>query len=162
MAVIIAGEIESSEVIEVLEKFEEKILTKVRIEVERFKIKSLSFHKYFFKNPETWKMDERPFSKPIEPLATSSFETVNFPCDNEKTSNGIASIGWRGPHINSVEELISLDLIFTYLTDSSVSTLQSHFIQKNSLCNRVNIPETFYISISCIFFIKKHNFFTCR
>jgi Zn-dependent M16 (insulinase) family peptidase len=82
-------------------------------------------------------MNERPFSKPIEPIVTSSFETVNFPCDNEKTSNGIASIGWRGPHINNVEELISLDLIFSYLTDSSVSTLQSHFIHKNSLCNRV-------------------------
>jgi hypothetical protein len=31
MAVIIAGEIESNEVIEVLEKFEEKILTKVNL-----------------------------------------------------------------------------------------------------------------------------------
>lgn len=82
-------------------------------------------------------MNERPFSKPIEALSTSSIETVTFPCDDEKSTNGIASIGWRGPHISNVEEMIALDLIFTYLTDSSVSTLQSHFIQKNSVCNRV-------------------------
>ena len=82
-------------------------------------------------------MNERPFSKPIASLSGNNLEVVQFPCDDEKTTNGITTIGWRGPNINNIEELVALDLLFTYLTDSSVSTLQSHFIHKNSICNRV-------------------------
>jgi Zn-dependent M16 (insulinase) family peptidase len=83
-------------------------------------------------------LSKKPFSTPIEPLTKSHEEVVFFPCDEEKSSNGIVSIGWRGPHISDLEELFAIDILFAYLTESSISPLQSYFIQKNSLCSRVN------------------------
>ena len=93
---------------------------------------------YFLKNPESWKLKEKPFTRSIEPVAKSIEEVVFFPCDDEKVSNGITSIGWRGPHISQMQEIVALDLLFTYLTESSISPFGAHFIQKNSICNKVS------------------------
>jgi Zn-dependent M16 (insulinase) family peptidase len=65
-------------------------------------------------------------------------QTVHFPCDSEANSNGIVSIGWRGPQIVEMRLLIALDLLFYYLTDSSISPLQAHFIQANAYCNKIS------------------------
>lgn len=128
IAIVVAGEISAQEVIQVVEKFEEKIFTK---------------------KPETWKLDFKPFSNPIAPLMnTNIHETVYFPVDNEKTSNGLVSIGWRGPTINSFEELIALDVLLGYLTESSISPMASYFIEKNSICSRVKIFYCFSLNIN--------------
>lgn len=117
MAIIVAGQIDSDEIIKVLEKFEEKILAN---------------------NPDLMKLNERPFSGPIDPLTASSIQTVYFPCDEEKNSNGIVAIGWRGPRITDLKEVIAIDLLFSYLTDSTISPVQSYFINNKSYCSKIN------------------------
>jgi Zn-dependent M16 (insulinase) family peptidase len=117
MAVIIAGQIEASEIISVLEKFEKKILAK---------------------NLKTLKLNERPFTTPITALGGDIQETVYFPCDEEKSCNGLVSIAWRGPHISDLRLIVALDLLLYYLTDSSISPLESHFINKQSYCSKVS------------------------
>jgi Zn-dependent M16 (insulinase) family peptidase len=70
-------------------------------------------------------------------LTANIEETVYFPCDEEVNSNGIVAVSWRGPHITDMKQLIALDLLLSYLTDSTISPLQAHFIVKNSYCNKV-------------------------
>ena len=95
--------------------------------------------KYYFRIlGEFSKLNERTFSGPIEPLTASQTETVYFPCDEEKNANGVVAIGWRGPNISDLRELIALDLLFSYLTDSTVSLVQSHFINNKSYCSKVS------------------------
>lgn len=92
------------------------------------------------------KIDEKPFSKPIGPLTQSVEETVYFPCDDEKNTNAIVSIGWRGPKISDLTDMVAVDLFFSYLTDSSISPVQAHFITDNSYCSIVrNIIHSFKI-----------------
>lgn len=79
----------------------------------------------------------RPFSRPISPLTGNIDQIVYFPSDSEANTNGIVSVSWRGPHITQTRELIAFDLLFYYLADSSISPLQSHFIQANSYCNKI-------------------------
>lgn len=117
MALIIAGQIDAEEIIEVLEKFEEKIL---------------------MNNPSQIKLNERPFTGLIDQLTQSITENVYFPCDDEKSSNGIVAIGWRGPHITDLRQLIALDLFFSYLTDSTISPVQSYFINSKSYCSKIS------------------------
>jgi Zn-dependent M16 (insulinase) family peptidase len=45
---------------------------------------------------------------------------------------------WRGPQIDKMRELIALDVLFYYLTDSSISPLHAHFINIKSYCNRIS------------------------
>lgn len=90
------------------------------------------------KNPERIRLSERPFSNPVSCLNENIIETVYFPCDEEKNTNGIVSLAYRGPDITDIRLMISLDLLFYYLVDSSISPVQSHFISKNSYCNKVN------------------------
>lgn len=68
-----------------------------------------------------------------------------FPCDSEASTNGIVSVNWRGPHISHLRELIAFDLLFYYLANSSISPLQSHFIQANSYCNKIEYKIYEYI-----------------
>lgn len=117
MAIIIAGQIDPNEIIQVLEKFEEKIL---------------------LNNPEMIKLNERPFTSPIDQLSGSLNETVYFPCNEEENSNGVVALGWRGPPITDFRELIALDLLFSYLTDSTISPVQSYFINEKSYCSKVS------------------------
>ncbi len=117
-AIIVIGQIEPNEIIEVLEKFEEKMLSK--------------------ENSKKMKLDERPFQKPIAPLKETTEEVVYFPCDDEESTNGIVSIGWRGPHLSKSRDLVALNLLFSYLTDSSISPLESHFVTKKSYCSMVS------------------------
>jgi Zn-dependent M16 (insulinase) family peptidase len=84
------------------------------------------------------KLNERPFSKPISPLTQNVEETVYFPCDDEKNANGLVSLSWHGPYINDLKELIALDVLFNFLSDSSISLLHSHFIDKKSYCNKIS------------------------
>jgi Zn-dependent M16 (insulinase) family peptidase len=116
-AIIVLGQIEPSELIETLEKFEEKILardlSKVRLEVER------------------------PFQRAVAPLSETTEETVCFPCDDAESTNGIVTIGWHGPHVSKSRDLVALNLLLSYLTDSSISPLESHFVTTKSYCSMV-------------------------
>lgn len=134
MAIIVAGQIDDKELIDVLNNFEKKLLTK---------------------NPERLKLSERPFSKPISPLTENIEQTVYFPCDEEKTSNGLVQVAWRGPKIADLKQVIALDLLLYYLTDSSISPLHSHFINKMSYCNKISYRiEEFRESFASIDFLN--------
>jgi Zn-dependent M16 (insulinase) family peptidase len=118
MAIVVAGQIEADELIEVLERFEKKMLDK--------------------KNSNELRLcGERPFSRPIEPLVSDVTEQVYFPCSDEANTNGIVSLAWRGPHISDLRELIALDVLLTYMTDSSISPCQAYFINNHSYCSKV-------------------------
>lgn len=116
LAVVVAGQIESHEIIQVLEKFEDKILSKTK--------------------PDALRLNERPFSRAITPLSQNIERVVYYPSD--QTTSGLVSIAWRGPHITDLKLIISIDLILYYLTDSSISPLYSHFISKKSYCNKIH------------------------
>lgn len=88
-------------------------------------------------NPDCLKLNERTFTKPIEPLTENIEQTVYFPSDCEADTNGIVAIAWRGPHIADMRQLIAVDILFAYLTDSTISPLQSHFINNKSYCSKV-------------------------
>jgi Zn-dependent M16 (insulinase) family peptidase len=118
MAIIVAGQIDDNELINTLTNFEKKMLSK---------------------NPQQLKLDERPFTKPISPLSENIEQTVYFPVDEERSANGLVTIAWRGPNISDLRLIVALDLLFYYLSDSSISPLQSHFINKMSYCNKVII-----------------------
>ena len=99
-----------------------------------------------------WKLEEKPFTRPISPLVENVEQIVYFPTDKEENSNGIVSIGWRGPHISQLKELLALDILFSYLAESSISPLHEHFIDKKSYCNKISYQvqeyrET-YVAIS--------------
>lgn len=116
LAVVIAGQIDSQEIIEVLEKFEDKILSKTKSEELR--------------------LVEKPFTRALTSIGQNTERLVFYPSD--QCTNGLVSIAWRGPHITDLKLIIALDLILYYLTDSSISPLYSHFISKKSYCNKIH------------------------
>jgi Zn-dependent M16 (insulinase) family peptidase len=71
MALIIVGQIDCEEVIAVLDKFEQKLLSK---------------------KTDRLRLTQPVFSRPITPLSISVQQTVFFPCDDEACSNGQVSV----------------------------------------------------------------------
>ena len=92
----------------------------------------------YAKNPESWKLAERPFTRPILPLTENIEQSVFFPSDQEESTNGFVAIAWRGPNINELKELVALDLLFSYLSESSISPLHEHFIDKKGYCSKIS------------------------
>jgi Zn-dependent M16 (insulinase) family peptidase len=90
-----------------------------------------------FQNPESLKLSQRPFTGDIRPLTCNTTDTVYYPSDSEASSNGLVAVAWRGPHITDLRHLIAMDLLFAYLTDSTISPLQAHFVNAHSLCSKV-------------------------
>jgi Zn-dependent M16 (insulinase) family peptidase len=115
----VAVKISAEEILDVLHEFERKTL----LNQEEKKL---------------LKLDERPFQRPIMELSENVEQVVYFPTDQEQNSNGIVSIGWRGPSISQVRELVALDLLLAYLTESSISPIYEHFIETESYCNKLS------------------------
>jgi Zn-dependent M16 (insulinase) family peptidase len=104
----------------------------------------------FNKKKDTRKLKEEEqtaFSRPISSLSESVTQTVYFPCDDESTANGLVALAWRGPSISNLRDLIALDLLFYYLSDSSISPLHSHFVNTKSYCNKVYIIVVIIIKL---------------
>ena len=99
-----------------------------------------------FKKSEDFRLNNgsRPFSRPIEPLSESVEELVYFPVDDEANANGLVSLSWLGPHVSQMRELVALDLLLNFLSESSISTLHSHFIDLKSYCNKLSYKVTEY------------------
>ncbi|KAI9139952.1 Metalloenzyme, LuxS/M16 peptidase-like protein [Paraphysoderma sedebokerense] len=72
---------------------------------------------------------KRPWveSEPIPPFEKTVEEVVEFPDEDE--SMGTVVIAYRGPHVTEFKELQILDILFTYFTDSAVSTLHKAFVE---------------------------------
>ncbi|WFD29887.1 hypothetical protein MSPP1_000901 [Malassezia sp. CBS 17886] len=74
-----------------------------------------------------------------DPLRRRVF--IDFPETDE--SVGDVQISWVGPKLDAVLELQALDLLGTYLTDSTVSPLQKAFVeQAQPLCSDVYLGTT--------------------
>ncbi len=87
-------------------------------------------------------------------LTRNNEEVVHFPTDDEKNANGIVSISWHGPHISNFREIIALDLIFNFLSNSSISALHSHFIDNKSYVSLNLLSTRTKIKIKYLIILK--------
>lgn len=79
----------------------------------------------------------RPFGNPVSPLTSSSTTTVMFPSEDETT--GLVYIGWRGPKWTNFTSCEALDILFTYLCDTTLAPLQKAFVEcPDPICTNVD------------------------
>eukprot|EP01135_Chromosphaera_perkinsii_P007214 Nk52_evm22s745 gene=Nk52_evmTU22s745 len=84
-----------------------------------------------------WKKNERrPFSGEIPPFEETVRKTVDFPCGEEDA--GMVLIAWRGPVYNDFKKVICIQMLWEYLSDSSISPVQIDFVEtEEPLCGEV-------------------------
>ncbi|XP_025203253.1 uncharacterized protein C05D11.1-like isoform X2 [Melanaphis sacchari] len=112
LLLLISGKINHSSVFDVLEPFIQKILSKG--------------------NRGDY---VRPWQSSIEPLTRSLNNAVLFPSDEE--TNGIISVGFRGP--NCLKDYIACDLLLKYLTDTPISPLPKEMVEiEDPFCTDVS------------------------
>jgi Zn-dependent M16 (insulinase) family peptidase len=93
-------------------------------------------------------LDAKPFARPISILDRHTEQIVSFPVDDESSANGIVSLSWHGPYISNLREIVALDLVLNFLSNSSISALHSHFIDKQSyVCSLVVFIINFNIVV---------------
>ena len=79
------------------------------------------------------KQVERPFAKEIPPFVKTVKSTVEFPCGEE--DSGMVVIAWRGPKYKEYLKVVAIQMLWEYLTDSSVSPVQLDFVEtEDPLC----------------------------
>jgi Zn-dependent M16 (insulinase) family peptidase len=116
LRVILIGEIDHHELLQILEKFEDGILEDVPKPEAPFK---------------------RPWvdSRRAPPLEESIIKTVEFPEEDE--SAGEISIAFFGPDCNATLEDAALNVLLIYLAGSSVSVLEHTLVEKEELASAV-------------------------
>uniref|UniRef100_A0A2S2PA73 Presequence protease, mitochondrial n=1 Tax=Schizaphis graminum TaxID=13262 RepID=A0A2S2PA73_SCHGA len=116
LLLLISGKIDHSSVFDVLEPFIQKILSKG--------------------NRGDY---VRPWQNPVDPLTISSNNAVLFPSDEE--TNGIISVGFRGP--NCLKDYIGCQLLLKYLTDTPISPLPKEMVEiEDPFCTDVSFDMT--------------------
>ncbi|GFR13936.1 uncharacterized protein C05D11.1 [Trichonephila clavata] len=95
----------------------------------------------------------RPWQSPVPPLVESTTLEVNYPSDEDE--HGLVIAAWRGPLANDYSQLISIQILMDYLTDTSVSPLNRELIETDDpLCNQVdytvieNYESCIYVHLS--------------
>ncbi|KAI8096963.1 Metalloenzyme, LuxS/M16 peptidase-like protein [Halteromyces radiatus] len=87
---------------------------------------------------------QRPWSSclsSIRDLSQNVTETVLFPDPDE--SMGAISISWLGPYGDNFFEIMAIQMLNTYLTDSSLSPLQKLLMEMDDpLCTAVECSQT--------------------
>ncbi|KAF1954012.1 zinc metalloprotease-like protein [Byssothecium circinans] len=116
LRVILIGEVDHDNLLDVLDKFEDDIVDKVPVYDAPF---------------------QRPWvdSRLTPPLEKTTVKTVEFPEEDEST--GEISIGFLGPV--SVDEKLetAMTVLFQYLAGSSVSVLENTLVEKEHLASTV-------------------------
>jgi len=108
LGIVITGQVEAEEVLSVLDKVEEKILSKG--EREPFL---------------------RPWSGSVPKLEIGREITVPYPADEE--DNGLVYVAWRGPSaVTALYRMFATMILMEYLTETSVSPLQARFVEVDS------------------------------
>ncbi|CAL1295066.1 unnamed protein product [Larinioides sclopetarius] len=126
LCIIIVGQINAEKVFEALEPVEERIAN----DSERTPF-------------------VRPWQSPVPPLPESVTLEINYPSDEDE--HGLVIAAWRGPLANDYSQLISIQILMDYLTDTSVSPLNRELVEtEDPLCNQVDytVIENFE---SCIY-----------
>ena len=116
LCLVIVGEVDHSDLLTILDDFEETILEDI---------------------PKPNAPFRRPWveSKQATPLEKSVIETVEFPEEDEST--GEISISFLGPSCNDVLAMGALAVLLTYLAGSSASVLENTLVEKEQIASAV-------------------------
>ena len=117
LAVIIVGEVDQDNLINILDEFEESIENDIPPVTEPFK---------------------RPWIDSAQPPAISEtiIDTVEFPEDDE--SIGEVLVGYFGPSCNDVIATTGLTVLLAYLCGSSASVLENVIVEKEALASSIS------------------------
>ncbi|KAK3328009.1 Metalloenzyme, LuxS/M16 peptidase-like protein [Cercophora scortea] len=117
LAIIIVGEADHQNLLQILDEFEESIKDDVPPLDSEFK---------------------RPFvdSPQPPPLTATVVETVEFPEEDEST--GEIVVGFFGPSCIDQVQATALNILLTYLCGSSVSILENTMVEKEELASSVS------------------------
>ncbi|KAI9818133.1 MAG: hypothetical protein M1827_000758 [Pycnora praestabilis] len=116
LCLVIIGEVDHSDLLTILDKFEGDILDDIPKPDAPFK---------------------RPWieSKQTPPLEKSEIQTVEFPEEDEST--GEILIGFLGPDCNDTLLTSALNILLVYLAGSSVSILENTLVEKEQVASAV-------------------------
>ncbi|KAF2142160.1 uncharacterized protein K452DRAFT_287378 [Aplosporella prunicola CBS 121167] len=116
LCLVITGEVNHENLLEILDKFEDGIVDEMPSLDAPFK---------------------RPWveSDPTRPLSKTIVDTVEFPEADE--SSGEILIGFFGPNCNDIVNGTAMDVLLTYLAESSVSLLENLIVEKEQLASAV-------------------------
>lgn len=116
LRVIITGEIDHDELLEILDDFETTIVDDVP---------KLQDH---FRRP--W-VDSKPSPKLVE----TKIDTIKFPEEDE--SMGEITVGFVGPSCDDAVGNGALSVLMSYLAGSSISVLENTLVEREQLCSGV-------------------------
>ncbi|KAK5124011.1 hypothetical protein LTR85_002208 [Meristemomyces frigidus] len=116
MRLVITGEVDHSELLQIVDHFEDNILEDV---------------------PSVDAVFKRPWteSKPTPPLQETVVKTVKFAEEDE--SMGEVLVGFFGPRYNEHVANSALGILIHYLTGSSISVLENTLVEREQLCSMV-------------------------
>ncbi|EME39208.1 hypothetical protein DOTSEDRAFT_75067 [Dothistroma septosporum NZE10] len=116
LRVIITGEVDHDELLQILDDFETTIVEDV---------------------PKLGDPFRRPWvdSKPTPRLTETKVDTIQFPEEDE--SMGELTVGWLGPNCDDALAVASLTVLLAYLADSPISVLENTLVEREQLCSAV-------------------------
>ncbi|EMF10055.1 uncharacterized protein SEPMUDRAFT_158247 [Sphaerulina musiva SO2202] len=116
LRVIITGEIDHDELLQILDDFETTIVDDVPTLDAPFR---------------------RPWvdSTPTPKLAQTKVDTIKFPEEDE--SMGEVTVGYLGPKCDDAVANAALSVVITYLAGSSISVLENTLVEREQLCSAV-------------------------
>ena len=92
----------------------------------------------------------RPWSTISPSFVESSVLKVSFPSDEE--SVGSVNIGFRGPRVENTHEIEGLQVLFQYLTDTTLAPLHKTFVECDEpYCSSVSVESHLYADSSFVF-----------
>lgn len=116
LCLVIVGEVDHENMLEILDTFEETILDEVPKIDDKFR-------RPWMESPETPDLKE------------TIIKTVEFPEEDE--SSGDVLVAFLGPDCNDVVQVGALNILLTYLTGSSISVLENKLVEQEQLASSV-------------------------
>ncbi|KAI6248588.1 hypothetical protein HI914_03333 [Erysiphe necator] len=116
LCLVLVGEVDQVHLLEILDNFEESILSDIIPPEKKFK--------------RPWIESAQP-----PPIKETIIETVSFPEEDE--SSGEVTIALFGPDYGDEISFAAIDLILTYLVGSSASTIQNVIVEKERLVSSI-------------------------
>ncbi|EDV28100.1 uncharacterized protein TRIADDRAFT_21141 [Trichoplax adhaerens] len=113
LGLIITGQIKPQDVFQKLESFEKRILQMGKLPTF-----------------------DRPWQSPVPPISSSVYRNIQFPNDDD--SVGLVIHGWRGCSANDYHNMVTIGILFKYLTDTPVAPLQRDMVEIDEpYCNDI-------------------------
>ncbi|EMR62792.1 putative zinc metalloprotease protein [Eutypa lata UCREL1] len=117
MCIVIVGEVDHENLLEILDKFEESVKDDI---------------------PSLDTPFRRPWIESPQPptLKETTIETIEFPEEDESTGDMV--VAFFGPNCTDVVETTALNVLLTYLCGSSVAVLENVIVEKEELASSVS------------------------